>query len=152
MRTLLLILFLAFPGIAAAEVDGAPSQEQNAQEQNVPAEIPTSEKDFVSTINKYEKSTILAQFGEPSKRTDIKHHRTGEIIASIWHYHYLNTSDNDGAYYPTTELDFVGEKVVMVVFMNHDGEEVESQPVEPGPSAPDDGVQRLPEAVPEYNI
>ena len=27
----------------------------------------------------------------------------------------------DGSYYPTTELDFIDDKVVQVVFLNHDG-------------------------------
>lgn len=144
MKSFLLALFLALSGTAMAE-SGAPS----LQKENVPEQIPTGEKEFVSTINKYEKSTILEQFGEPSKRTDVKNERTGEIIASIWHYHFLNTSATDGNYYPTTELDFVGDKVVMVVFMNHDGEDIGKEPIEP----PSDGeMETLPQLVPELNI
>lgn len=151
MRTLLLAMLLALSGTAVAEATEAPPQNQGA-EQPAPERIPTQEKDFVAHINKYEKSDIAAQFGQPSKKTDVKNEESGEIIASVWYYHFLNTSDSDGAYYPTTELDFVGEKVVMVVFMNHDGEKVESQAIEPTPSLPDDGVERLPEVIPEFNI
>lgn len=151
MRTLLLALFLTLSGTTFAETSEAPAQNppQAPQEQAVPAEIPTGEKEFVSVIDKFEKSSILEQFGEPSKRNDIKNDRTGEVIASIWHYHYLNTSATDGAYYPTTELDFVGDKVVMVVFMNHEGEEVESQPIQP-PAQNDE--PQLPELSPGISI
>lgn len=145
MRSLLLALFLTLSGTAVAE-----PAEVTPQDQNVPAEIPTSEKEFVNTIDKYSKSTILEQFGEPSKKNDIKHEQTGEIIASIWYYRFLNTSSSDGAYYPTTELDFVGDKVVMVVFMNHDGSEVESEAIAPSP--PDNGTEALPEFHPELTI
>lgn len=151
MRTLLLALFLTLPGAAFADTAEPPAQDQTPaqQEQAVPAEIPTGEKEFVSVIDKFEKSSILEQFGEPSKRNDIKNDRTGEVIASIWHYHYLNTSATDGAYYPTTELDFVGDKVVMVVFMNHEGEEVESQPIQPPPQ---NDEPQLPEFSPGISI
>lgn len=83
------------------------------------SEIPTSEKEFVAKINGFEKDKILNQFGAPSKQDDVKN-VGGKVIASIWQYHNLNT-DEKGAYYQTTELDFVNDKVVMVVFMNNDG-------------------------------
>lgn len=113
MRTLLLTLFLAFSGAAYAG---------NTEEAPPASEIPTAEKEFVAAINQYDKAKIIEQFGEPAKKEDMKVASSGEIIASIWQYHFINT-DPDGAYYETTELDFLGEKVVMVVFMNHDGEE-----------------------------
>lgn len=84
--------------------------------------IPTLEQDFVKAINKFSKAEIIAQFGEPAKADDVKVKSTGKIVASIWQYHFINTSA-DGAYYETTELDFIDDKVVMVAFMNNDGAE-----------------------------
>ena len=147
MRAFLLALFLALSGTAIADANEAPPQQQEA-----PAEIPTAERDFVLSIDKFEKNTILEQLGEPSKRSDIQNPRTGEVVASIWHYHYINTADDRGDYYPTTELDFVGDKVVMVVFMNHDGEEISSEPITPEPDAPNDEMQELPQFTPEISI
>lgn len=84
--------------------------------------IPTLEKDFVNSINKFSKEQIIAQFGEPAKADDVKVKTTGKVVASIWQYHYINTAE-DGSYYETTELDFIDDKVVMVAFMNNDGAE-----------------------------
>lgn len=85
-------------------------------------EIPISEQDFVKNINKFSKEQIIAQFGEPAQADDVKVKGTGKIVASIWMYHYINTSA-DGTYYETTELDFIDDKVVMVAFLNNDGAE-----------------------------
>jgi len=85
-------------------------------------EIPTIEQDFVNSINKFTKEQIIAQFGEPAKADDVKIKTTGKIVASIWQYHFINTSA-DGTYYETTELDFIDDKVVMVAFMNNNGDE-----------------------------
>jgi len=107
-----------------------------AGEPAVDAQIPTSEKEFVNTINGFGKDKIVEQFGEPSKKDDLGVLDDGKAPASIWQYHYLNT-DANGDYYQTTELDFVDDKVVMVVFMNHNGEEIPTdaaqEPVEPAP-------------------
>jgi hypothetical protein len=84
--------------------------------------IPTEEKAFVDAINKLDKAKIVAQFGEPAKAEDVKIKGSGKIVASIWHYHNLNTAE-DGSLYPTTELDFIDDKVVQVVFLNNDGSE-----------------------------
>lgn len=116
MRTLFLALFLALSGTAIAEANEPPAA-GNVQS----SEIPTAEKEFVVSINGFEKDKIIEQFGEPSKKDDIKT-ESGKVIASVWQYHFLNTTD-EGAYYETTELDFVDNKVVMVVFMNNDGSE-----------------------------
>lgn len=98
--------------------------------------IPTTEKEFVATINGFDKNKIVEQFGEPHKKDDLGLGKEGKAPASIWQYHYLNT-DVNGAYYQTTELDFVDDKVVMVVFMNNDGEEIPvdavKEPVLPAP-------------------
>lgn len=85
-------------------------------------EIPISEKEFVETINNFSKAQIIEQFGEPAKADDIKLKDSGRVVASIWHYHNINTAA-DGTYYQTTELDFIDDKVVQVVFLNNDGSE-----------------------------
>lgn len=85
-------------------------------------EIPTIEKDFVNAIHKFDKSKIIAQFGEPATADDVKIKGSDKVVASIWHYHFINTTP-EGAYYETTELDFIDDKVVMVVFLNNDGSE-----------------------------
>lgn len=85
-------------------------------------DIPTIEKDFVNAISKYDKNQIVAQFGEPATADDVKIKGSDKIVASIWHYHFINTTP-EGAYYETTELDFIDDKVVMVVFLNNDGSE-----------------------------
>lgn len=84
--------------------------------------IPTVEKEFVNAINKYSKSQIIEQFGEPASADDVKIKGSDKVVASIWHYHFINTTP-DGVYYETTELDFIDDKVVMVVFLNNDGSE-----------------------------
>ncbi len=93
-----------------------------AHAESPPKEIPTAEKAFVDSIHGFDKKQIRAQFGEPAKIEDIRS-QSGDLNASIWQYHHLNTNDK-GEYYETTELDFVDDKVVTVVFMNNDGTEV----------------------------
>ena len=88
-------------------------------------EIPTIEKDFIDAINGFDKAQIIAQFGEPAKADDVKIKGTGKIVASIWQYHFINTSP-DGTYYETTELDFIDGKVVTVVFLNNDGSDIDN--------------------------
>lgn len=131
MRALFLTLFLAFSSAAFAD---------NTEEIPPASEIPTVEQEFVAVINQYDKAKIIEQFGEPAQKEDMKIASSGEVIASIWQYHFINT-DPDGAYYETTELDFIGEKVVMVVFMNHDGKEKVS--VEPP------GTEEIEEVLPQ---
>lgn len=123
MKTLFTFMFLAFTGTAVAEANG-PSANPTVQT----GEIPTSEREFVDTIHNFDKAQIIEQFGEPSKQNDIALNKDGKVSASIWQYHYLNT-DASGAYYQTTELDFVDDNVVMVVFMNNNGEEIPADAV-----------------------
>ena len=132
MRTLFLALFLTLSGTAIAEANQLPTADTNQL-----SEIPTAEKEFVATINGFEKTKIVEQFGEPSKKDDIKT-ESGKIVASVWQYHYLNTTP-EGEYYQTTELDFVDDKVVMVVFMNGDG--TDNNPV--------DGIREIPPLKPD---
>lgn len=113
MKTWTLAVLIATTLSSAALADEAKTQPLNTA-------IPTEEKAFVNAINKYDKASIIAQFGEPAKAEDVKIKNSGRIVATIWHYHKINTAA-DGSYYPTTELDFIDEKVVQVVFLNHDG-------------------------------
>jgi|GEM_PF-272966 hypothetical protein len=96
--------------------------------------IPTEEKAFVDSINQYTKVQIVELLGEPAKADDVKLKDSGRVVASIWHYHNINT-DVNGTYYQTTELDFIDDKVVMVVFLNNDGSESQAsqQPYTPLP-------------------
>ena len=87
--------------------------------------IPTEEKAFVDAINKFDKTKIVAQLGKPAKEDDVKLKDSGKIVASIWQYHNLNTAA-DGTLYQTTELDFVDDQVVQVVFLNNDGSDATS--------------------------
>ncbi len=90
----------------------------------VSAELPTTEKAFVDAINKFDKKKIIEQLGEPAAADDVKLKGSDKVVASIWQYHNINTAE-DGTYYPTTELDFIDDKVVQVVFLNNDGTEAE---------------------------
>ncbi|MGQ0442972.1 MAG: hypothetical protein ACT4OH_05930 [Methylophilaceae bacterium] len=88
--------------------------------------LPTEEKAFVEAINKFDKKTIVELLGEPAKADDVRLKGSDKIVASIWHYHHINTAE-DGTYYQTTELDFIDDKVVQVVFLNNDGSETAAQ-------------------------
>jgi hypothetical protein len=105
----------------AGEIPSAQTTEE-AQTQPLVTEIPTEEKAFVEIINQFNKAKIIELLGEPAKADDVKVKGTGKVVASIWQYHNINT-DEKGTYYPTTELDFIDDKVVQVVFINNDGSE-----------------------------
>lgn len=105
MKLLTALLFLALSGLVLAEGD----------------DIPLNELGFLDQIQTFDMPRILDMLGEPSDAADIRNIDTGDVVGAIWHYHYLNTSE-DGDYYKTTELDFIGDRVVMVVFMNNDVE------------------------------
>jgi hypothetical protein len=102
----------------AKEVQG--DKPGTAQAQPLVTEIPTEEKAFVAAINKFNKAKIVELLGQPARADDVKVKGSGKVVASIWHYHNINTDEN-GVYYPTTELDFVDDNVVQVVFLNNDG-------------------------------
>lgn len=89
--------------------------------------LPIEEKAFVKAIELLDKKSIVAQLGEPAKADDVKIKGSNRIVASIWHYHKINTDEN-GVYYETTELDFIDDKVVQVVFLNNDGSEATANP------------------------
>lgn len=102
--------------------EAASSTADEAQTMPFVNEIPTEEKAFVEVINKFDKKKIVELLGEPARAEDVKIKGTDKVAASIWHYHNINTDEN-GVYYPTTELDFIEDKVVTVVFLNNDGSE-----------------------------
>ena len=87
--------------------------------------LPIAEKAFVDAINKFNKKQIVEQLGEPAKADDVRLKGSDKVVASIWHYHYVNTDEN-GTYYQTTELDFIEDKVVQVVFLNNEGNDNEA--------------------------
>ena len=84
--------------------------------------LPTEEKAFVKAIEELDRKSIIEQLGEPAKADDVRVKGSNKVVASIWHYHYINTDEN-GKYFETTELDFIDDKVVQVVFLNNDGSE-----------------------------
>ncbi len=91
---------------------------QAKKESNAANKLPTDEKAFVAAIKQFDKKTIVENLGEPAKAEDVRVKGTDKIVASIWEYHYINTGEN-GEYFPITELDFIDDKVVQVVFINH---------------------------------
>jgi hypothetical protein len=101
-----LSLFLLFSLPAAAWADGSP--------------IPLDENGFVESVKNSDKARIFNQLGEPARQIEVSD-KDGEPVGAIWHYHYLNTSGT-GEYYKTTELDFIGNQVVTVVFSMDDFE------------------------------
>jgi hypothetical protein len=122
MLAVSLVTSSLFANIGFAEEMPANKDMQEAQTQPLLTEIPTEEKAFVAAINKFNKAKIVELLGEPARADDVKVKGSGKVVASIWHYHNINTDEN-GKYYPTTELDFVDDNVVQVVFLNNDGSE-----------------------------
>ncbi|MDR2875654.1 MAG: hypothetical protein LBV44_06980 [Methylobacillus sp.] len=101
MRVILAILLLTgFSASALARGDG---------------EIPLTESEFIDYIPSASKAEIVAKLGEPAHIIDVTDDETGEVMGAIWHYHHLNIATS-GDIYKTTELDFVGDRVVTVVF------------------------------------
>ena len=98
---------------------------------------PKDERTFVDTVGKMKRAEIIALLGEPDKAEDIKLKDTGRVVASIWHYHNINV-DAKGEFYPTTELDLIGDQVSVVVFLNNDGSDAnegQSYEIKTNPSA-----------------
>jgi hypothetical protein len=126
MEKWMLVISLVTASLSAnigyAAETGSTQAIEEAQLQPLVTEIPTEEKAFVAVINQFDKAKIVELLGEPARADDVKVKGSGKVVASIWHYHNINTDEN-GAYYPTTELDFVNDKVVQVVFLNNDGSE-----------------------------
>lgn len=128
MKLLTVFALLAFC-TACSSVNTKPSDSAQTDsptsvtnESAVVKTLPTEERAFVNAIELLDKKAIVAQLGEPAKADDVKIKGSNRIVASIWHYHNINTDEN-GVYYQTTELDFIDDKVVQVVFLNNDGSE-----------------------------
>jgi hypothetical protein len=120
--------------------EAKPAEPTAANPSTAPAVLPKEEKAFVKAINNFDKKAIIAQLGEPAKSDDIKLKKSGKIIASIWQYHGINIAE-DGSTYQTTELDFVDDKVVQVVFLNNDGSE--------RPGSDNEQMYQLPQGAPQ---
>ena len=84
--------------------------------------LPLEEHAFIEHIGQLSKAAIVQELGEPARSLDLIDKETGKIAVSIWHYNYLNTAE-DGEYYKTTELNFIGDRVVNVVFSMTDENE-----------------------------
>ena len=90
--------------IQGAETKGLENKDAEtnaAQTQPLVTQIPTEEKAFVAVINQFNKAKIVELLGEPARADDVKVKGSGKVVASIWHYHNINTDEN-GVYYPTT--------------------------------------------------
>ena len=124
MKTLSIAAFIAASALLSPPSFAEDAQTQALSNDSVSKEIPTQEKAFVDAINKFDKKAIVEQLGEPAQADDVKLKGSDKVVASIWHYHNINTAE-DGSYYETTELDFVDDKVVQVVFLNNDGSDVD---------------------------
>ncbi|HSI24096.1 MAG TPA: hypothetical protein VK952_00590, partial [Methylotenera sp.] len=74
-----------------AEETGSSQAIEEAQLQPLVTEIPTEEKAFVAVINQFNKAKIVELLGEPAKADDVKVKGSGKVVASIWHYHNINT-------------------------------------------------------------
>lgn len=122
MRKILLALTILGLATACSSTNHVAKKSGTTPQANTSATLPTEEKAFVKAIEQLDKKSIIAQLGEPAKADDVKLKGTNKVVASIWHYHYVNTDEN-GKYFETTELDFIEDKVVQVVFLNNDGSE-----------------------------
>ena len=117
--------FVVLAGLLSSILLASTAVADDAKTAPNPGNLPLEEKAFVDAINKFDKTQIIAQLGKPAKEDDVKLKDSGKIVASIWQYHNINKAA-DGTLYPTTELDFVDDKVVQVVFLNNDGSEANS--------------------------
>lgn len=105
MRIIITLLLLTFSSIALAASD----------------DIPLNEKSFVEAVQQMDTSRIQELLGDPDRTIEVKDEASGDIIGQIWHFQYLNTSE-EGDYYKGTELDIIGDRVVTVVFTNSEME------------------------------
>jgi uncharacterized protein YceK len=122
MKTLMFVLTIAALTAGCSSVNTSATKPETApkaeKQSNTANKLPTDEKGFVAAIKQFDKKAIVENLGEPAKAEDVKIKGTDKIVASIWEYHYINTGEN-GEYFPITELDFIDDKVVQVVFINH---------------------------------
>ena len=90
---------------------------ENVIEKPILTELPTMDLRFVEQIGILTPDEIIMILGEPAKRIELKMKSSNDVIARTWYYHNINTDEN-GKYFPTTELDIVDGYVESVVFMN----------------------------------
>lgn len=107
--TMLSIFWLSF-----SHADDYPTEKENP----IIDEIPTDYLEFADVIGLLTPEEIIELIGEPAKKLDLKMKSSNEVIASSWYYHNLNTDEN-GNYFPTTELDIIDGYVESVVFLNN---------------------------------
>ncbi|MGJ8620365.1 MAG: hypothetical protein ACSHWN_08540 [Methylophilaceae bacterium] len=121
MKTLISVLTIAVFTAGCSTVNTSATKPDTAvqtkKESSIANKLPTDEKAFVAAIKEFDKKAIVENLGEPAKAEDVRVKGTDKIVASIWEYHYINTGEN-GEYFPITELDFIDDKVVQVVFIN----------------------------------
>ena len=91
--------------------------DEGVKEKPLFTELPTLDIRFVEIIGILTTDEILNILGEPAKRIELKMKSSNDVIARTWYYHNINTDEN-GKYFPTTELDIVDGYVESVVFMN----------------------------------
>ena len=85
--------------------------------------IPTDEDGFITAIQSKTATEITELLGDPQYQFAIRD-KEGQVVGHIRHYHYVTTGF-DGQYYKTTELDFIGDKVVNIVLINtNDAEDI----------------------------
>ncbi|MGQ2964609.1 hypothetical protein [Methylophilus sp.] len=110
-----------FSMLAAALVCLSPAVWAGPTTEKLAAEkLPQDEQGFVNAVSKLKRAEIIALLGEPARAEDVKLKDSGRVVASIWHYHNIN-KDEQGAFYPTTELDIIDDQVSVIVFLNNDG-------------------------------
>jgi hypothetical protein len=114
MKHLITIFFLFTCPFSFAEHH---STDEGANEKPLFTELPTLDVRFVEKIGILTTDEILNILGEPAKRIELKMKSSSDVIARTWYYHNINTDEN-GNYFPTTELDIVDGYVESVVFMN----------------------------------
>lgn len=90
--------------------------------------IPADEDGFITAIQSKTPQEITELLGDPQYQFAIRD-KEGQVVGNIWHYHYVTTSP-DGQYYKTTELDFIGDRVVTVVLINTNDDEDTSAALE----------------------
>ena len=114
MKYLITILFILNHSISFANHH---KSSENTEEQPILTELPTLDTKFVELIGILTPDEIIKILGEPAKKIELKMKSSNDVIARTWYYHNINTDEN-GKYFPTTELDIVDGYVESVVFMN----------------------------------
>ena len=114
MKYLITILFILNYSISFANHH---ENSENTEEQPILTELPTLDTNFVELIGILTPDEIIKILGESAKKIELKMKSSNDVIARTWYYHNINTDEN-GKYFPTTELDIVDGYVESVVFMN----------------------------------